>query len=134
MGRALELYGQALSSFKRVGDRPELARVHSEIGWTALGASRFAVAREAFRRSLRVYNDVGSTRGVGLALAGLAVAHAADGRAARAVTIAAADESTVIAPSHERIRSAACCNRLSSLAAWSIAYANRCAISWSTSE
>lgn len=90
VGRALELYGQALSSFKRVGDRPELARVHSEIGWTALGASRFAVAREAFRRSLRVYNDVGSTRGVGLALAGLAVAHAADGRAARAVTIAAA--------------------------------------------
>lgn len=90
VGRALELYGQALSSFKRVGDRPELARVHSEIGWTALGASRFTVAREAFRRSLRVYNDVGSTRGVGLALAGLAVAHAADGRAARAVTIAAA--------------------------------------------
>ena len=48
------------------------------------------MAREAFRRSLRVYNDVGSTRGVGLALAGLAVAHAVDGRAVRAVTIAAA--------------------------------------------
>ena len=90
VGRAFELYGQALASFTRVGDRPELARVHSEIGWTALGASRLAVAREAFRRSLRVYDEVGSARGVGLAFTGLAAADAADGRAERAVTIAAA--------------------------------------------
>ncbi len=89
-GRALELYGQALMSFKRVGDRPELARVHSEIGWTALSAQRIPVAREAFRRSLRVYDEVGSARGVGLALTGLAAAEAAEGRAERAVTIAAA--------------------------------------------
>lgn len=89
-GRALELYGQAVSSFERVGDRPELARVHSEIGWTALAASRIPVAREAFRQSLRVYDEVGSPRGVGLALTGLAAAEAADGRAERAVTIAAA--------------------------------------------
>jgi len=90
VGRAFELYGQALASFKRVGDRPESARVHSEIGWTALGASRLAVAREAFRRSLRVYDEVGSARGVALALTGLAAADAADGRTERAVTIAAA--------------------------------------------
>ena len=90
VGRAFELYGQALSSFKQIGDRPELARVHSEIGWTALGASRIAVAREAFRRSLRVYDEVGSARGIGLALTGLAAAEAADGRAERAITIAAA--------------------------------------------
>jgi len=89
-GRALELYGQALMSFKRVGDRPELARVHSEIGWTALSAQRIPVAREAFRRSLRVYDEVGSPRGIGLALTGLAAAEAAEGRAERAVTIAAA--------------------------------------------
>ncbi len=89
-GRALELYGQALMSFTRVGDRPELARVHSEIGWTALSAQRIPVAREAFRRSLRVYDEVGSLRGVGLALTGLAAAEAAEGRAERAVTIAAA--------------------------------------------
>ncbi|QJR34293.1 protein kinase domain-containing protein [Gemmatimonas groenlandica] len=92
VGRAFELYGQALDSFKRVGDRPELARVHSEIGWTALGAARIPVAREAFRRSLRVYDEVGSARGIGLALTGLAAAEAADGRAERAVTIAAAAE------------------------------------------
>ncbi|WP_411279540.1 protein kinase domain-containing protein [Gemmatimonas sp.] len=91
-GRALELYGQALMSFKRVGDRPELARVHSEIGWTALSAQRIPVAREAFRRSLRVYDEVGSPRGIGLALTGLAAAEAAEGRAERAVTIAAAAE------------------------------------------
>lgn len=90
VGRAFELYGQALASFKQVGDRPELARVHSEIGWTALGAARIPVAREAFRRSLRVYDEVGSARGIGLALTGLAAAEAADGRAERAVTIAAA--------------------------------------------
>ena len=89
-GRALELYGQAVLSFERVGDRPELARVHSEIGWTALSASRIPVAREAFRRSLRVYDEVGSPRGIGLALTGLAAAEAAEGRAERAVTIAAA--------------------------------------------
>ena len=92
VGRAFELYGQALSSFTRVGDRPEVARVHSEIGWTALGAARIPVAREAFRRSLRVYDEVGSARGVGLALTGLAAAEAAEGRAERAVTIAAAAE------------------------------------------
>jgi non-specific serine/threonine protein kinase len=90
VGRAFELYGQAIASFTRVGDRPELARMHSEIGWTALGASRLAVAREAFRRSLRVYDEVGSARGIGLALTGLAAADAADGRAERAATIAAA--------------------------------------------
>ncbi|WP_373067231.1 tetratricopeptide repeat protein, partial [Gemmatimonas sp.] len=89
-GRALELYGQSVLSFERVGDRPELARVHSEIGWTALSASRIPVAREAFRRSLRVYDEVGSPRGIGLALTGLAAAEAAEGRAERAVTIAAA--------------------------------------------
>jgi tetratricopeptide (TPR) repeat protein len=90
VGRAFELYGQAIASFTRVGDRPELARMHSEIGWTALCASRLAVAREAFRRSLRVYDEVGSARGIGLAFTGLAAADAADGRAERAVTIAAA--------------------------------------------
>lgn len=89
-GRALELYSQAVSTFERVGDRPELARVHSEIGWTALAASRIPVAREAFRQSLRAYDEVGSPRGIGLALTGLAAAEAADGRAERAVTIAAA--------------------------------------------
>jgi tetratricopeptide (TPR) repeat protein len=90
VGRALELYGQSLSSFQQVGDRPEIARVHSEIGWTALSASRIPVAREAFRRSLRVYDEVGSPRGISLAMTGLAAAEAIAGRAERAVTIAAA--------------------------------------------
>jgi tetratricopeptide (TPR) repeat protein len=89
-GRALELYSQSLASFEQVGDRPEIARVHSEMGWTALSAARIPVAREAFRQSLRVYDEVGSPRGIGLALTGLAAAEAADGRAERAVTIAAA--------------------------------------------
>jgi non-specific serine/threonine protein kinase len=90
VGRALELYRQSVMSFTRVGNRTELARVHSEIGWTALSASRLPVARAAFRGALRVYDEVGSARGVGLALMGLAASEAADGRAARAVTIAAA--------------------------------------------
>jgi hypothetical protein len=90
VGRALELYRQSVLSFTRVGNRTELARVHSEIGWTALSASRLPVARAAFRGALRVYDEVGSARGVGLALMGLAASEAADGRAARAVTIAAA--------------------------------------------
>ena len=34
--RALELYAESLATFEEVGDRPEIARVHCETGWTAL--------------------------------------------------------------------------------------------------
>lgn len=88
--RALVLYREALHSLETVGDHPEVARVHCEMGWAALAIAQVHQARRSFKDALRTYNEVGSPRGMGLALLGLAAAEAAEGRAERAVTIAAA--------------------------------------------
>jgi tetratricopeptide (TPR) repeat protein len=87
---ALALYGDALALFETVGDRPEIARVHCEMGWAALAARDVAAARRAFRLAVSAYEEVGSPRGTGLALMGLAAVEAAAGHAERAVAIAAA--------------------------------------------
>ena len=88
--RALDLYAEGLELLERVGDRPEIARVHCEMGWTALAGEDEAGAQQAFQRAVAAYEEVGSVRGTGLALLGLAAVEAAAGRAERAVTIAAA--------------------------------------------
>jgi len=90
--QALEHYQGSLEALETVGDRPEIARVHGEMGWAAVSMNRVLEARTSFLNSLRWYDEVGSTRGVGTALIGLAVAEAADGHSERAVTIAAAAE------------------------------------------
>ena len=87
---ALAIYRDALESFDTVGDRPEVARVQCEMGWTALAANDLADARRWFLRSLRTYDETGSPRGLGQALIGLAAAEAAAGRPERALEIAAA--------------------------------------------
>ena len=51
-----------------------------------------ARATESFRRAVHAYEEVGSPRGTGLALLGLAAVEAAEGRSERAVAIAAAAE------------------------------------------
>ena len=91
-GRASALYGEALAMLEAVGDHPEVARVHCEMGWTALAASNSRAAAESFRRAVRAYEGVGSARGTGQALLGLAAVEAAEGRSERAVVIAAAAE------------------------------------------
>ncbi len=88
--RALTLYLDALASLELVGDHPEIARVHCEMGWTALAGADARAARQAFRRAVQTYEEVGSPRGTGLALLGLAAVEAAEGRSERAVAIAAA--------------------------------------------
>jgi tetratricopeptide (TPR) repeat protein len=88
--RALALYHEALRSLEAVGDHPEIARVHSEMGWTALGAASPRTAQDAFVHAVHEYELVGSPRGTGLALMGLAAVEAAEGRPERAVAIAAA--------------------------------------------
>lgn len=90
---ALALYRQALDAFETCGDRPEAARVLYEMGWTALEAQAFDEARDSFRRAVHVNEEVGSPRGTGLALLGLAAIEAAEGRPERAVSIAAAAQS-----------------------------------------
>jgi predicted ATPase/serine/threonine protein kinase len=91
-GRALTLYGQALAMFEAVGDHPEIARVHCEMGWTALAASDTRAATESFRRAVHAYEGVGSARGTGQALLGLAAVEAAEGRSEQAIAVAAAAE------------------------------------------
>ena len=55
--RALALYREALASLEAVGDHPEIARVHCEMGWTALAAGDARAAQRAFR--LAVHDERG---------------------------------------------------------------------------
>jgi non-specific serine/threonine protein kinase len=91
-GAALTLYREALRMLEIVGDHPEVARVHCEMGWTALAASDPRAAAESFRRAVYAYEGVGSARGTGQALLGLAAVEAAEDRSEQAVAIAAAAE------------------------------------------
>ena len=90
--KALTLYREALGMLETVGDHPEVARVHCEMGWTALAASDPRAAAESFRRAVHAYEGVGSARGTGQALLGLAAVEAAEDRSEQAVAIAAAAE------------------------------------------
>ena len=89
-GRALALYREALASVELVGDRPEAARIHGEMGWTALAAADVSGARRSFQLAVRIYQEIGSAPGTGLALIGLAAVEAAAGRPELAVQIAVA--------------------------------------------
>ncbi len=86
---ALAVYEEAAALFRGV-DHPELARVQAEMGWTALAAGDPERAAVCFREAVTTNQAVGSARGTGLALMGLAAVEASAGRAERAVTIAAA--------------------------------------------
>jgi tetratricopeptide (TPR) repeat protein len=88
--KARELYVESERTFVEVGDRPEVARVQCEAGWTALADEDPVAAGEIFRRALLTYEEVGSPRGTGLAMLGLAAVEAAEGRTERAVAIAGA--------------------------------------------
>ncbi|MCM2257700.1 MAG: serine/threonine-protein kinase [Vicinamibacteria bacterium] len=90
--RALALYEEAAALFQGV-DHPELARVQGEMGWVALAAGDPRRAARCFRQAVRTNEMVGSARGTGLALMGLAAVEAAEERAERAVEIAAAARS-----------------------------------------
>jgi predicted ATPase len=88
--QARRYYAEALATFEEVGDRPEIARVHCETGWSALADDDPRAARDAFRRAVHAYEEVGSVRGTGLGMLGLAAVEAAEGRAGHAVVIAEA--------------------------------------------
>ncbi|NND70510.1 MAG: tetratricopeptide repeat protein, partial [Rhodothermales bacterium] len=89
---AVELYRESIASFQKVGDRPEEARVLGEIGWQHLALKNVDEARQGFLASLRAYDEVGSVRGKGVTLFGLAATETVDGNPERAITIAAAAE------------------------------------------
>jgi len=92
LDRALELYEQSLGAFEACGDRAEEARILSEMAWTVLGGDDVELARDRFLDSIKAYTDIGSVRGIGSALTGLAATEAAQGRNERAALLAAAAE------------------------------------------
>ena len=89
---ALDLYRQALAAFQTIGDRAEEARILDEMAWTYLRNQDPAQARRSFLDAVRAYTDVGSVRGVGLSLIGLAATEFVEHQPERAVQLAAAAE------------------------------------------
>ena len=87
--RGLALYREAEEAFTTVGDKPEVARVQGELAWASLAVGERALAKSYFLRSLRSYDEVGSPRGIGQALLGLAVTEQAGGNTELAVRVAA---------------------------------------------
>jgi predicted ATPase/tRNA A-37 threonylcarbamoyl transferase component Bud32 len=87
---ALALYRAAEVAFGVVGDKPEMARVQCESGYATLAGADLPESRRSFLHALRTYDEVGSPRGAGQALIGLAATEAAAGNTSRAVAIAAA--------------------------------------------
>jgi predicted ATPase/class 3 adenylate cyclase len=89
---AVDLYEQALAEFEACGDRAEEARVLGEVAWVRLRHGDTRLARQQFFDSVHAYSDVGSVRGVGIALTGLAATEASEDRPEKAVQLAAAAE------------------------------------------
>jgi tetratricopeptide (TPR) repeat protein len=89
---ALDLYRQSLDAFAACGDRAEEARIVAELAWTQLRQGDTGLARQNFLASVQAYMDVGSVRGVGIALKGLAATEAAEGRPEKAIQLATAAE------------------------------------------
>jgi predicted ATPase len=92
LAHAVDLYEQSLAEFESCGDRTEEARVLGEVAWVRLRQGDTRLARQRFFDSAHAYTDVGSIRGVGIALTGLAASEATEGRPERAVQLAAAAE------------------------------------------
>jgi predicted ATPase/class 3 adenylate cyclase len=92
LAQAVDLYEQALAEFEACGDRAEEARVLGEVAWVRLRHGDTRLARLRFFDSVHAYTDVGSIRGVGIALTGLAATAATEGRPETAIQLAAAAE------------------------------------------
>jgi predicted ATPase/class 3 adenylate cyclase len=89
---AIDLYRQSLDAFEAIGDRAEGARILAEIAWAHLSAGDEVAARRSFLDSVQAYSDIGSVRGIGTSMIGLAAVEEAEGRPLQAVQIAAAAE------------------------------------------
>jgi len=89
---ALDLYRQSLTAFETIGDRGEEARILSEMAGTHLAHGDTDLARSFYLEAVQAHTDIGSLRGVGQSLVGLAAVEAAESRPERAALIAAAAE------------------------------------------
>ena len=89
---AISYYQQSLENYEVVGDRAEEARVLSEISWVYLTIRDTVSARKYTLESIEAYQEVGSTRGVGLSMICLAAIESIEGHPDIAITIASAAE------------------------------------------
>jgi predicted ATPase len=87
---SIELYQASLDKFARIGDRAEEARILEEMAWVFLKSGNAIASRKHFLDCIRAYEDVGSVRGIGLALLGIAGVESVEGRPANSIQIATA--------------------------------------------
>lgn len=88
--QALDLYSDTLFAFRAIGDRPEEARVLSEMSWTYLANGDTRTALAYALNSIKAHQEIGSIRGIGLTLNAFAAIEAVKGRSKKAIEIAAA--------------------------------------------
>ncbi len=89
---AIRLYKESLAYFGKMGDRAEQARILEETAWVFLKIENAVEARKYFLDSILAYEEIGSVRGIGLALLGIAGVEAAEHRPAKSIKIATAAE------------------------------------------
>ena len=87
---AIMRYKDAYAAFVAVGDRPEQARILNEISWTCLAQNDAVNALKYTLESIEAHQQVGSTRGIGLSINGLAAICSVMGFPAKAIEIATA--------------------------------------------
>ncbi len=87
---SIDLYRSTLNSFLTIGDPAEEARILEEMAWVFLKMKNASEARAYFLRSIRAYEGIGSVRGMGLALMGIAGVESVSGNPAKAIRIATA--------------------------------------------
>lgn len=87
---SIELYKASLKSFTTIGDRAEEARILEEMAWVFLKIKNVKEARKYFLNSIHAYEDVGSVRGIGLALLGIAGVESVEQHPSKAIEIATA--------------------------------------------
>ena len=90
MSEGIRLYQESLASYELIGSRAEEARIHYEMAWTYLTMGNTHAARNHFFNAIQAYQEVGSVRGIGYGLIGLAALESAENRPARAIMIGAA--------------------------------------------
>ncbi len=90
--KALVLYHEAFNSFAMVGDRPEEARILSEIAGVYVNQQNLQQSTKYLADSIQAYQEVGSIRGVGLSLIGLGAVQVLKKNYIEALTIIAAAE------------------------------------------
>jgi len=90
--KSIDLYENSLVGYQVVDDIAEIARILSEMSWAYLAVKDTESARKYALDSIDAYQKVGSPRGVGLSMIGLAAIEAVEGRHSKAIEISSAAE------------------------------------------